>query len=76
MENKQKEQNLRVYSKSQIACLYMPDIEPENAVKKLNCWIKKHPTLADELKNSGVTPGMRRYTPNQAQLIFNAFGEP
>lgn len=76
MENKPVSQGLQSYSKSQIAAMYMPDIEPKSALRNLNIWIKTHPTLEHELIAAGATPKMRRYTPLQITLIFKAFGEP
>lgn len=63
-------------SKTELAVLYFPYIQPESAVNKLMNLIKDN----DKLKNSLIQYGYKRYskhlTCKQVSLIFEFLGEP
>lgn len=71
-----KDFEIRSYGKSELAGLYMPDIEPQSALKTIKRWIEKYPGLPEALTEAGLTPNDRRYTPRQVKLIVTAIGEP
>lgn len=67
---------IRSYGKSELASLYMPDIEPGSAVCALNRWIKRVPGLVEALAGTGLGTRDKRYTPEQVRLIVSKIGEP
>lgn len=66
----------RTYGKSELALLYNPYITPKAACKKLNLWISLQPRLVESLREYGLTPLSKSYTPAQVRLIVEALGEP
>lgn len=52
-----------------VACLYFPDIAPQNAVKRLNRWIQGDPELLLLLRYYGYRPRSRRFTPKQMRVL-------
>lgn len=69
-------ENIRTYSKGELAVLYAPDIAPTSACKRLTQWFLHHPTLMSDLRKTGYTDRQRTFTPRQVELIFEALGEP
>lgn len=74
--NFEKKFEIRSYGRSELASIYMPDIEAQSASKTLKKWIQKYPGLAEALSTTGLEPSARRYTPAQVRLIVEALGEP
>ena len=66
----------RTYGKAELALLYNPYMSAAGARKKLMQWIALHPTLKDDLLNTGFCENSRSFTPIQVRLIVAALGEP
>ena len=62
---------IRYYGKSELAMLYFPDDNKENALYKLRIELKLNPNLRN-LKPLRA----KFYTPKQVQLIVAELGEP
>ena len=58
---------IQAYSKSQLATLYLPHIQPASARRTLLSWIAK---------NTGYSEKAILLTPAQVGLIFRFLGEP
>lgn len=67
---------IQTYSKSQLAALYLPDIQPASARRTLRCWIAKNTPLQDALAQTGYSEKAILLTPAQVKLIFFFLGEP
>lgn len=67
---------IRSYYKSEIAQAYNPQVSPSRALQILSQWIRKSPGLMTKLEATGYHRTQKLLTPKQAQLIFDAFGEP
>ena len=59
---------IQAYSKSQLATLYLPHIQPASARRTLRSWIAKNTALYSD-KAILLTPA-------QVRLIFRFLGEP
>lgn len=66
----------RSYGKSELAALYMPDIQPGSATREFNEWIIAFPGLAERLAATGLAWKSKRYTPAQVRMITGALGLP
>ncbi len=64
------------YSKSQLATLYLPHIQPASARRTLRSWIAKNTALQNELARTGYSEKAILLTPAQVGLIFRFLGEP
>ncbi len=62
--------------KRELAQMYAPDLTPRAAVNRLMDWIRRHPTLTDELSRTGYRKTARVFTPRQVHLILDYLGEP
>ena len=67
---------LRAYSKSELASLYLPRIQPASAWRTLRNWINKDTNLKKELEKTGYTHKCILLTPFQVEIIFRYLGEP
>ena len=67
---------IRIYSKQELAVMYLPDLLPKSAVNRLTIWIKRCTPLMQQLISTGYTPTQRYYTPRQVSLIVEYLGEP
>lgn len=67
---------IKVYTKRELACLYLPDTTPRCAMRTFIRWIRKNSTLRDALEVTGCHARTRTFTPRQVQLIVQAFDEP
>ena len=65
---------IQAYSKSQLATLYLPHIQPASARRTLRSWIAKNTALQNEL--AGYSEKAILLTPAQVGLIFRFLGEP
>ena len=74
---KNMEFEIRQYGRTELAQVYLPDITPAAAWKKLKAWIDYHPTLGVSLEGLGYQPGRQRIvTPAQVDVIVRALGVP
>lgn len=75
---KQEESTARIqtYSKSQLAALYLPDIQPASARRTLRSWIAKNTALQDALARTGYCEKSILLTPAQVELFFKFLGNP
>ena len=71
-EEKTTSARIQAYSKSQLAALYLPHIQPASARRTLRSWIAKNTALA----RSGYTGKAILLTPAQVGLFFRFLGEP
>ena len=67
---------IQAYSKSQLAALYLPHIQPASARRTLRSWIAKNTELQAALTRSGYTGKAILLTPAQVGLFFRFLGEP
>lgn len=67
---------IQAYSKSQLATLYLPHIQPASARRTLRSWIAKNTALQNELARTGYSEKAILLTPAQVGLIFRFLGEP
>ena len=67
---------IQAYSKSQLAALYLPHIQPASARRTLRSWIAKNTELQAALARSGYTGKAILLTPAQVGLFFRFLGEP
>ncbi len=67
---------LRSYGKSELAQMYLPNIQSCSARREFNEWIDFYPDLRRQLADNGLTPKSKRYTPTQVKLIVAVLGEP
>ncbi|NDV58068.1 DUF4248 domain-containing protein [Bacteroides sp. 519] len=69
-------EHIKVYSKTELALLYLPDMKPATARRNLREWIDANKELTGELEKSGYRRNNTRFTPHQVSLIFKYLGEP
>ena len=67
---------IQAYSKSQLATLYLPHIQPASARRTLRSWIAKNTALQNELARTGYSEKAILLTPAQVGLIFRFLGVP
>lgn len=73
----EKEFEIRAYGKGELALLYAPATQsPKNAVRTLNRWIDQHADLRRQLKQMGLTPSAKNFTPAQVKAIITVLGPP
>ena len=64
------------YSKSQLATLYLPHIQPASARRTLCSWIAQNTALQAALAQTGYSEKAILLTPAQVGLFFKFLGEP
>lgn len=65
------------YTRRSLAQSYFPELEPEHAVRRLTCWIRKCKPLYEELTRDGQSFDNRKFlTVREAKLIMEYLGEP
>jgi hypothetical protein len=64
------------YTHQELAMLYFPDVLPESASRQLSRRIVKDDELYAELLDAGFTRRQRIYSPLQAAILFDHFGNP
>jgi hypothetical protein len=64
------------YSHQELAMLYFPDILPDSASRQLSRRILKDDELYAELLNAGYKHRQHTYSPLQAAILFDHFGNP
>lgn len=60
----------------ELALLYFPEATPQGAYAQLRRWISYEPGLKERLLQAGWRPFRKIYTPKQAAILFECFGEP
>ena len=75
-EEKTTSARIQAYSKSQLAALYLPHIQPASARRTLRSWIAKNTELQAALARSGYTGKAILLTPAHVGLGFRCLGEP
>jgi hypothetical protein len=63
-------------SKTDLAQLYAPNLQPHVARKRLNKWIRKNEKLLLELQARGYTGRLQQLTTAHVRLIVKHLGEP
>ncbi|NDV65044.1 DUF4248 domain-containing protein [Bacteroides sp. 224] len=66
----------KVYTKGELASLYLPNVSIDTARKKLRVWIKNCRDLEQKLTEIGYSPCAKLLTPAQVELIMEYLGEP
>lgn len=66
---------IQTYSKSQLATLYLPHIQPASA-RTLRSWIAQNTALQAALAQTGYSEKAILLTPAQVGLFFKFLGEP
>jgi len=67
---------IKAYTKKELALRYFPDSMPRTAVNHLMAWIRRCPSLWQELINMGYLPTSKAFTPRQVKIITEMLGEP
>ena len=67
---------MRVYSKSEVAGMYMPFVSTGVARRFLLASIRKNKNMENELMDAGYCLRSKTLTPKQVRIIFNYLGEP
>lgn len=65
---------IQAYSKSQLATLYLPHIQPASARRTLRSWIAKNTALQNELCPHGIFRQSHLLTPAQVRLHLPFLG--
>lgn len=63
-------------SKLELAQLYLPDMQPYLARRKLNVWIALNSALLNELRSRGYQSKAPLLTAGQVEVIIKYLGEP
>lgn len=72
----EKEFEIRTYGFGELARLYLPDIKPESASKRLRIWIKKNRKLNALLVQLGYEQSDKILTPKMVICITQGLGYP
>lgn len=67
---------IKAYGKGELAQLYNPGMGVRSALRTLSVWIKRNGALDDKLRETGLVPCCKIYTPRQVKLIVEYLGEP
>lgn len=67
---------IKAYGKGELAQLYNPGMGARSALRTLSVWIKRNGVLDDKLRETGLVPYCKIYTPRQVKLIVEYLGEP
>lgn len=60
----------------ELAEVYLPDLHPRSAHRKLQHWITIYPGLPGRLLSLGYHEGERVYSPAMVRAIIESLGEP
>lgn len=61
---------------SELACLYLPNLNKKSASNQFRNWINKNKQLKNALLEAGVQNRQKIFTPKQVQIIITYLGEP
>lgn len=68
---------IQQYGKSELALLYFPNaLTASGALSNLKYWIRCNKALAKALKQCGMPPRCKSFTPKEVLLITQYLGEP
>ena len=68
---------IKTYGKSELAMMYFPNSATKSgALNNLNSWIRGNLELCDKLKECGMPPKLKFFTPREVDLIVHFLGEP
>lgn len=68
---------IRTYGKSELALLYFPDTATTaGALSNLNSWIRGNDELCEALRQCGMPPKSKYFTPREVTLIIHFLGSP
>ena len=67
---------IKAYTKKELALRYFPDSMPRTAVNHLMAWIRRCPSLWQELAATGYEPPCKAFTPRQVKVITEYLGDP
>lgn len=68
---------IREYGKSELAMLYFQKAQTaKGALSNLNSWINQNRKLKAALRDCGMSPAAKSYTPKEVALIIEHIGEP
>ncbi len=59
-------------TKTELAQLFLPHIEPHSALNRMMIWIKRNPELMAELHTMGYRPRQKYFTTQQREAIERA----
>lgn len=72
----EKQFEIRTYGFGELARLYLPNIKPESASKRLRAWIKKNQKLNELLNQLGYERSDKVLTPKMVKIIVQELGHP
>ena len=64
------------YTKIQIALQYLPELDPDTAMRTLRRWIQQDTALNTALCREGYTPRQRHFTARQVSILREYLGDP
>lgn len=67
---------LHSYTKQELASMYCPNANGENAMRTLNRWINLNGDLQRELRATHYNKWAKSFTSRQVELIVKYLGEP
>ncbi|HJD76345.1 MAG TPA: DUF4248 domain-containing protein [Bacteroides reticulotermitis] len=67
---------IRVYSKVELAQLYSPYLTPEGALRKLQKWIRRNPSLSRELYRGPEGKNEQAFSKRQVELLTRYLDTP
>lgn len=67
---------LRIYGKSELACLYFPDRSPETARRNLYWWMYRCPSIREGLAALGHDKHRKFFLKPEVEVIVRGLGEP
>lgn len=65
-----------MYTKCELARLYLPHIESRSATNRLMAWIKRSDELMQKLQEAGYYPTQKYFSVRQVDLVVSFLGEP
>lgn len=67
---------VKCYSRSELAFMYMPNLNIRAAQRQMNLWLDTNERLKMRLLEAGANDKIRFYTPRQVEIIFEELGQP
>ena len=64
------------YSKFQIAQQYLPELDPDTAMRTLRRWIQQDAALNTALRREGYLTRQRHFTARQVSILREYLGDP
>lgn len=66
----------KMYTKCELARLYLPHIEGRSATNRLMSWIKRSEPTMQKLVAAGYYPTQKYFSPRQVDILIDFLGEP